>query len=87
MTSNSNMLLAAPELLVLIMACVILCVDLFLREERRGIIHLLALITLVFADNEELFFLAPFSSLTCHNLTLFDFKLELTKLGNFIPVN
>ena len=49
MTSNSNMLLAAPELLVLIMACVILCVDLFLREERRGIIHLLALITLVFA--------------------------------------
>jgi NADH-quinone oxidoreductase subunit N len=43
------MLLAAPELLVLIMACVILCVDLFLREERRGIIHLLALITLVFA--------------------------------------
>jgi len=49
MTPNSNMLLAAPELLVLIMACVILVVDLFLREERRGIIHLLALITLVFA--------------------------------------
>jgi NADH-quinone oxidoreductase subunit N len=49
MTSNSNMLLAAPEFLVLIMACVILVVDLFLREERRGIIHLLALVTLVFA--------------------------------------
>jgi NADH-quinone oxidoreductase subunit N len=49
MTLNSNMLLAAPELWVLIMACVILIVDLFLREERRGIIHLLALITLVFA--------------------------------------
>jgi NADH-quinone oxidoreductase subunit N len=31
------------------MACVILVVDLFLRDERRGIIHLLALITLVFA--------------------------------------
>jgi NADH-quinone oxidoreductase subunit N len=43
------MLLAAPELWVLVMACVILVVDLFLREERRGIIHLLALITLVFA--------------------------------------
>ncbi|RPH98824.1 MAG: NADH-quinone oxidoreductase subunit NuoN [Lysobacterales bacterium] len=43
------MLLAAPELWVLIMACVILVVDLFLREERRGIIHLIALITLVFA--------------------------------------
>jgi NADH-quinone oxidoreductase subunit N len=49
MTSNTNMLLAAPELLVLVMACVILVVDLFLREERRGIIHMLALITLVFA--------------------------------------
>ena len=49
MTSNSNMLLAAPEFLVLIMACVILVVDLFLREERRGIIHMLALMTLVFA--------------------------------------
>jgi NADH-quinone oxidoreductase subunit N len=43
------MMLAAPELWVLTMACVILVVDLFLREERRGIIHLLALITLVFA--------------------------------------
>jgi len=46
---NSNMLLAAPELWVLVMACLILCVDLFLREERRGIIHMLALVTLIFA--------------------------------------
>jgi len=43
------MLLAAPELWVLVMACVILVVDLFLSEERRGIIQLLALGTLVFA--------------------------------------
>jgi len=43
------MLLAAPELWVLVMACVILVVDLFLREERRGIIQLLAMGTLVFA--------------------------------------
>jgi NADH-quinone oxidoreductase subunit N len=43
------MLLAAPELWVLVMACIILIVDLFLREERRGIIQLLALGTLVFA--------------------------------------
>ncbi len=47
--NNSNMLLAAPEFWVLIMACVILVVDLFLREERRGIIHMLAVITLIFA--------------------------------------
>ena len=47
--NNSNMLLAAPELWVLVMACVILVVDLFLSEERRGIIQLLALGTLVFA--------------------------------------
>ena len=43
------MLLAAPELWVLVMACVILIVDLFLKEERRGIIHGLAMITLIFA--------------------------------------
>jgi len=47
--NSSNMLLAAPELWVLVMACVILIVDLFLSEERRGIIQLLALGTLVFA--------------------------------------
>ena len=42
---NGNMLLAAPEFWVLVMACVILIVDLFLSEERRGIIHMLAMIT------------------------------------------
>ena len=47
--NNGNMLLAAPEFWVLFMACVILIADLFLREERRGIIHMLAMLTLVFA--------------------------------------
>jgi len=46
---TAEMLLAAPELLVLLMACVIMCVDLFLREERRGILHMLGMLTLVFA--------------------------------------
>jgi len=44
-----NWMLAAPELWVLCMACVILCLDLFISEERRGIIHMLAMLTLVFA--------------------------------------
>lgn len=44
-----NWMLAAPELWVLAMACVILCLDLFISEERRGIIHMLAILTLVFA--------------------------------------
>jgi NADH-quinone oxidoreductase subunit N len=47
--NTSNLMLAAPEICVLIMACVILCADLFIREGRRGIIHMLAIITLVFA--------------------------------------
>ncbi|KAA9130265.1 NADH-quinone oxidoreductase subunit NuoN [Marinihelvus fidelis] len=47
--NKAEMLLAAPELLVLVMACVVMCVDVFLREERRGIIHMLAVLTLVFA--------------------------------------
>ncbi|MBT8049371.1 MAG: NADH-quinone oxidoreductase subunit NuoN [Xanthomonadales bacterium] len=47
--NSTNMLLAAPELWVMVMACVILIVDLYLGEERRGIIHMLAILTLVFA--------------------------------------
>jgi len=45
----SNILLAAPEIWVFTMACVILLIDLFLREERRGIIQLLAMATVIFA--------------------------------------
>ncbi len=44
-----NWMLAAPELWVLTMACVILCLDLFISEDRRGILHMLAMLTLVFA--------------------------------------
>jgi NADH-quinone oxidoreductase subunit N len=47
--NSGNILLAAPEFWVLVMACVILVVDLYLGKERRGIIHMLAMITLVFA--------------------------------------
>ena len=46
---TTNILLAAPEFWVLFMACVILIADLFLRKERRGIIHMLAMVTLLFA--------------------------------------
>lgn len=47
--NGAQMLLAAPEFWVLVMACVIMIVDLFLREERRGIIHMLAMLTVIFA--------------------------------------
>jgi len=47
--NTSNMLLAAPEFWILTMACVILIADLFIREERRGIIHLMAMLSLIFA--------------------------------------
>ncbi len=46
---DASMLIAAPELLVLIMACVVLCVDPFMEDDRRGIIHLLGMLTVVFA--------------------------------------
>lgn len=47
--NSAQMLLAAPEFWVLIMACVVMVADLFISEERRGIIHMLAMLTLVFA--------------------------------------
>lgn len=45
----SKAMLVAPELWVLTMTCAILCLDLFISEERRGIIHMLGMLTLVFA--------------------------------------
>ena len=47
--TRMDFLLIAPELWILTMTCVILVVDLFIKEERRGIIHGLAMITLLFA--------------------------------------
>lgn len=47
--NRMELLLIAPELWILTMTCVILVVDLFIKEERRAIIHLLAIATLIFA--------------------------------------
>ena len=47
--NGTQMLLAAPEFWVLIMACVIMLVDLFITAQRRGIIHMLAMLTVIFA--------------------------------------
>ncbi len=44
-----ELLQVLPEMLVAGMACLILVVDLFLSDQRRGLIHLMALLTLVFA--------------------------------------
>ncbi len=41
--------LALPEIFVLSMTCVVLLADLFISDERRGLTHLLAVLTLVFA--------------------------------------
>mgnify|MGYP001815842805 FL=1 len=47
--NSAQLLLAAPEIWVLAMAGTVAIVDLFLREERRSIIHLLAMLTVIFA--------------------------------------
>ncbi len=47
--NGAQMLLAAPEFWVLVMTCVVMIVDLFLTEQRRGIIHMLAISTVIFA--------------------------------------
>ena len=41
--------LALPEIFVLTMACVVLLADLFISDERRGLTHLLATLSLIFA--------------------------------------
>ena len=47
--TRMDFLLIAPELWILTMTCVILIVDLYIKEERRGIVHLLGMVTLIFA--------------------------------------
>ncbi|MEX2500261.1 MAG: NADH-quinone oxidoreductase subunit NuoN [Wenzhouxiangellaceae bacterium] len=45
----SDLQLALPEIFLAAMACVVLVADLFITEQRRGLTHTLALLTLVFA--------------------------------------
>lgn len=47
--SLNELHLALPEILIATMACVVLIADLFVTEQRRGLIHTLATLTLVFA--------------------------------------
>jgi NADH-quinone oxidoreductase subunit N len=47
--NSAQLLLIAPEFWVLVMACVIMIADLFMSEQRRGIIHMLAMVTVIFA--------------------------------------
>jgi len=47
--TRTDFLLIAPELWVLTMTCVILVIDIYIKKERRGIIHMLAMLTLLFA--------------------------------------
>lgn len=51
--------LALPEIFVLTAACGILLADLFISEQRRGLTHLLALATLVFAGILSLRLMMP----------------------------
>lgn len=45
----SDLQWALPEIFVLTMACVVLLADLFIPDRRRGLTHLLAMLTLIFA--------------------------------------
>src|SRR5262245_10823358 len=49
MTNLPNILPALPEILMFSMACVILLIDLYLREEQRAVSYYLAQLTLVAA--------------------------------------
>ncbi len=55
----ADLQLALPEIFVLTMACVVLLADLFISDERRGLTHLLAVLTLVFATILTLRMMVP----------------------------
>ncbi|MDX1626273.1 MAG: NADH-quinone oxidoreductase subunit NuoN [Wenzhouxiangellaceae bacterium] len=55
----SELQLALPEIFIATMACVVLVADLFVDEQRRGLTHTLALLTLAFATILTLRMIVP----------------------------
>lgn len=47
--NSAQLILVAPEFWILVMACTVMIADLFVVEKRRGIIHMLAMLALIFA--------------------------------------
>ncbi len=82
--NGAQMLLAAPEFWVLAMACVIMLVDLFLSEERRGIIHMLAMLTLVFAGIITL--RGDYLTAGVHSVTAFNGGFIRDSMGDVLKV-
>ena len=75
-----NLLPAAPEIFVFSMACVILLVDLFLTDARRGATYVLTQLTLVGAAALTVNGLPAASVLTFHGMFVGDALASLLKL-------
>ncbi len=69
-----------PEIFVLTMACVVLIIDLYLKDENRAVIYLLTLVTLVGAAVLTLFLHTPEPVITFHGTFIKDTMSDVLKI-------
>jgi NADH-quinone oxidoreductase subunit N len=76
--------LIAPELTMLTLACVVLLVDLFLKQEQRGYTHALTLISLVITTIVTMATFADSRALTFSNMYVRDGMGDVLKISIFL---
>ncbi len=81
-----NFLLALPEIFVLGMACVLLLIDLFLKDQDRYLIYLLSLLTLVLAAVLTLYGYSDERLITFNGAYVADAMSYVLKLGVYFAV-
>jgi len=81
-----NFLLALPEIFVLGMACVLLLIDLFLKDQDRYLTYLLSLLTLVLAAVLTLYGYSDERLITFNGAYVADAMSHVLKLGVYFAV-
>jgi NADH-quinone oxidoreductase subunit N len=79
-----DFMLILPELTMLVLACVVLLVDLFLKQEQRGFTHALTLITLGITAIVTLATFADGRVLTFNNMYVRDTMGDVLKISIFL---
>ncbi|MFQ6021300.1 MAG: NADH-quinone oxidoreductase subunit NuoN [Acidiferrobacterales bacterium] len=81
-----NMLPALPEIWVFSMACVILCVDLFITKHTRAVTYVLCQLTLLTAAALTLQGLSMSAGLTFNNMFVRDTLSDVLKLATYLVI-
>ena len=79
-----DFMLILPEVTMLTMACVVLLVDLFLKQEQRGFTHALTIISLLITAVATMATFADSRVLTFNNMYVRDTMGDVLKISIFL---